>query len=277
MTLAVYLNKAMASLRPVGPTPPEDLFFMAYRAINVRSDGPGQPADGVDEPQLRARLQQLEALCRDLLVASVDLKLPQALLHRLWAVSGHGDVPQAFAVDLPPVGSTTPAPPAPGAMPAVAPISLDLAPIDSAARPGQRPARAEGGELRPFEVEKTVLVVDDDEMMLDVLLRILQRENFRLVTARSGADAVATLAEVDGTLDLLITDYAMPGMHGRELADRVRQRCPAVRVLYETGFSDKLFENRAELEEGAAFLEKPFTARGLREAARLALFGTINP
>ena len=50
-----------------------------------------------------------------------------------------------------------------------------------------------------------------------------------------------------------------------------------MKVLYQTGFSDMLFENRVELEEGAAFLEKPFTARGLREAARLVLFGSINP
>ena len=70
---------------------------------------------------------------------------------------------------------------------------------------------------------------------------------------------------------------AMPDMQGRELADHVRQRFPAVKVLYQTGFSDMLFENRVELEEGAAFLEKPFTARGLREAARLMLFGSINP
>ena len=47
--------------------------------------------------------------------------------------------------------------------------------------------------------------------------------------------------------------------------------------IYQTGFSDMLFENRVELEDGAAFLEKPFTARGLREAVRLVLFGSINP
>jgi len=61
------------------------------------------------------------------------------------------------------------------------------------------------------------------------------------------------------------------------VAQHVRRRFPAVKVLYQTGFSDRLFENRSELEEGAAFLEKPFTARGLREAARLVLFGSINP
>ena len=95
--------------------------------------------------------------------------------------------------------------------------------------------------------------------------------------ASGGPEIIAKLAEHAGQVDLLVTDYAMPDMQGRELAEHVRQRFPAVKVLYQTGFSDMLFENRAELEEGAAFLEKPFTARGLREAARLVLFGSINP
>jgi len=74
-----------------------------------------------------------------------------------------------------------------------------------------------------------------------------------------------------------VTDFAMPGMKGHDLADRFRDRFPEIRVLYQTGFSDMLFEDRMELEDGAAFLEKPFTARGLREAARMVLFGQINP
>ena len=114
-------------------------------------------------------------------------------------------------------------------------------------------------------------------MMLDVLARILQRENFDLLMASGGPEIIQKLAEYSGHVDLLVTDYAMPDMQGRELADHVRQRFPAVKVLYQTGFSDMLFEDRVELEEGAAFLEKPFTARGLREAARLVLFGSINP
>lgn len=69
----------------------------------------------------------------------------------------------------------------------------------------------------------------------------------------------------------------MPQMKGRELADRMRARYNNLKVLYQTGFSDMLFENRMELEEGAAFVEKPFTARGLREAARFSLFGEMNP
>ncbi len=114
-------------------------------------------------------------------------------------------------------------------------------------------------------------------MMLDVLSRILQRENFELLLASSGPEIIQKLSEHTGDVDLLVTDYAMPDMQGRELAEHVRQRFPAIKVLYQTGFSDMLFEDRMELEEGATFLEKPFTARGLREAARLVLFGSINP
>ena len=132
-------------------------------------------------------------------------------------------------------------------------------------------------ELKPIGTKKTVVVVDDDPMMLDVLSRILQRENYELLMAAGGPEIIEKLADHQGDVDLLVTDYAMPDMQGRELADHVRQRFPAVKVLYQTGFSDMLFEDRVELEEGAAFLEKPFTARGLREAARLVLFGSINP
>ena len=107
--------------------------------------------------------------------------------------------------------------------------------------------------------------------------RILQRENYELVMAGGGPEIMKSSQVHSGHVDLLVTDYAMPDMQGRELAERIRQRFPLVKVLYQTGFSDMLFENRVELEDGAAFVEKPFTARGLREAARLVLFGSINP
>ena len=132
-------------------------------------------------------------------------------------------------------------------------------------------------ELKPLPTRRVVMVVDDDPMMLDVLGRILQRENYELVTCTSGPDALQRAEIHEGAIDLLITDYAMPDMKGRELAEKMRDRYQDMRVLYQTGFSDLLFENRMELEEGSAFLEKPFTARGLREAARFMLFGAINP
>ena len=244
------------------------------------------------EDELKARIRELESLCTDVLVAGVDIGLPQHLLNKLWAAVGHGELPHAFNIDLPPVpprpkeaaapqkvvvsdAFTKDAPAAKREPMEIPDIPLTTNPLtakDDSTRP--RPPQA---ELKPFTVKKTVCVVDDDPMMLDVLGRILQRENFDLLMASGGPEIMEKLAAHSGGVDLLVTDYAMPDMQGRELADHVRQRFPAVKVLYQTGFSDMLFENRAELEEGAAFLEKPFTARGLREAARLVLFGAINP
>ena len=217
-----------------------------------------------DQEQLLARICELEALCTEVLVAGVDLGLPQPLLNQLWGAVGHGELPHAFNVDLPP---------APGPIPDI-PFSSN--PLLSRGKDDSRPKPSQA-ELKPIGAKKTVAVVDDDPMMLDVLSRILQRENFELLIASGGAEIIQKLSEHPGALDLLVTDYAMPHMQGRELADQVRQWFPSVKVLYQTGFSDMLFDNRVELEEGAAFIEKPFTARGLREAARMILFGSVNP
>jgi CheY-like chemotaxis protein len=268
-------------------------FFGGHDGAGARVWSAGKfVANHPDEEKLRARIKELESLCTDVLVAGVDMGLPQHLLNQLWAAVGHGELPHAYHVDLPP------APPRPieappqnkvvsseqfkdaAALPRGEPIEIPDIPLTSnpltTVKDDSRPKPPQA-ELKPISVKKTVCVVDDDPMMLDVLTRILQRENFELLMASGGPEMVRKLADYAGSVDLLVTDYAMPDMQGRELADHVRQRFPAVKVLYQTGFSDMLFENRFELEEGAAFLEKPFTARGLREAARLVLFGSINP
>jgi DNA-binding response OmpR family regulator len=132
-------------------------------------------------------------------------------------------------------------------------------------------------DLPDLPERKTVMVVEDDPAMLDLIMKILSTENYDLVSADSG-DAALEVVERDSVApDLLVTDLMMPGMIGSELATAMRLRQPALKVLYETGFTDTLFEARKELEPGAAFVEKPFSARGLLEAARLALFGTMNP
>jgi CheY-like chemotaxis protein len=223
-----------------------------------------------DAAVLRARVQELETLCAEVYVAAVDLGLPQPLLNRLWTVGAQGSTPHTWAIDMP--LRATPAVAKPGPLPIP-----DIKLTDRPAREGDTRLRPAGPELKPVAARRRVMVVDDDPMMMEVLVRILQRENFELITAFSGPEALQK-ANADSTpIDLLITDYAMPEMKGHELAERMRARYPEVRVLYQTGFSDMLFENKSELEDNAAFLEKPFTARGLREAARFILFGAINP
>lgn len=260
-------------------------FFGGQDGAGSRVWSAGKLVTDQDQEKLRARIRELESLCTDVLVAGVDLGIPQHLLNQLWAAVGHGEMPHAFSVDLPPAPPRpveAPAQPEPTVVSAarrdvmeIPDIPLSTNPLTTADDPSRpKPPQA---ELKPLAVKKTVCVVDDDPMMLDVLARILQRENYELLMASGGAEIMRKLAEHQGEVDLLVTDYAMPDMQGRELADRVREKFPAVKVLYQTGFSDMLFENRVELEEGESFLEKPFTARGLREAARLVLFGSINP
>jgi CheY-like chemotaxis protein len=232
---------------------------------------PEAPQRAASEPDvLRARIQELETLCAEVYLAAVELGLPQPLLNRLWTVAARGSTPQGWAVEMP---SRPPDAPRRGDQLPLPDIRL----TDRPERSDTGRPRAETPDLKPLAKRQRVLVVDDDPMMLDVLVRILQRENFELVTASSGPEALRKIAASAAAPDLLITDFAMPDMRGHELAARVRARFPGLRVLYQTGFSDMLFENRVELEDNSAFIEKPFTARGLREAARFVLFGTINP
>lgn len=130
--------------------------------------------------------------------------------------------------------------------------------------------------LTPITARKTVLVVEDEPMMLEMVLMILRDENYEVVSTDKPQAAVA-LVESGLVPDLLITDVVMPGLSGVELAARIRAQAPELPVLYSTGFCETLFGDRSELEARSAYVEKPFTPRGLQEAARLALFGTFNP
>jgi CheY-like chemotaxis protein len=124
---------------------------------------------------------------------------------------------------------------------------------------------------------KTVLVVDDDPQVLRIVMRALEHENYDLSCAESGPIALQRVHDLGRPIDLLITDYVMPRMNGRELVLELWHRNHSLKALSITGFSDLLFEQRIALESFAAFIEKPFSARGLIEAARLALFGCISP
>ncbi|OFW46054.1 MAG: hypothetical protein A3J29_19025 [Acidobacteria bacterium RIFCSPLOWO2_12_FULL_67_14b] len=222
---------------------------------------------------LHQRVHELETLCAEVYVAGIVLGLPQALLDRLWSVGAEGNLPAAFCLEPAPERER------PGSIrtPATASLPMpDLARLDRLlAEVPTADGRGEAdGRFNPLP-RKRVLVVDDDPFMVEVLLRILKRENLDVLVAGSGPEAIERSA--GQALDLLITDFHMPAMTGAELADRIRQRLPDLRVLYQTGFSDQLFEERVELAEGEAFLEKPFSSIGLREAVRLVLFDRINP
>jgi CheY-like chemotaxis protein len=120
-----------------------------------------------------------------------------------------------------------------------------------------------------------ILIVDDEPVVVEFVERVLQSAGYRTMTATSGDDALKLCTE-QGMPDLLVTDMKMPRMEGDELATKLRQRDPDLKVLYLTGFADLLFKNKELLWDGEAYLEKPCTIGGLLEAVSLLLSGQLS-
>ena len=120
-----------------------------------------------------------------------------------------------------------------------------------------------------------VLVVDDEEPIRQMERRILEKDGYRVIEAPSGLEGVAML-EDGKALDLLIADLDMPEIGGEEMVRRIRAARPDLKVLYVTAHIDRLLDVRQMLWEGEAFLDKPFTAKGLLEAVSLLLYGTLS-
>jgi two-component system, cell cycle sensor histidine kinase and response regulator CckA len=120
-----------------------------------------------------------------------------------------------------------------------------------------------------------ILIVDDEPVVVEFAQRVLRSAGYRTMTATSGDEALKLCTE-QGMPDVLVTDMKMPRMEGDELATRLRQREPDLKVLYLTGFADLLFKNKELLWDGEAYLEKPCTIGGLLEAVSLLLSGQIS-
>jgi two-component system, cell cycle sensor histidine kinase and response regulator CckA len=135
-------------------------------------------------------------------------------------------------------------------------------------------------KLHSFAPRRTnpirVLVVDDEPQICEFVSRVLDDAGYQVTTAGDGPGAIALVAE-RGAPDLLLTDFMMPQMNGDELAARLRQSLPDLKVLYLTGYSQALFDNRALLWEGEAFLEKPCSPAELLEGVSMILFNRTAP
>jgi signal transduction histidine kinase/ActR/RegA family two-component response regulator len=104
----------------------------------------------------------------------------------------------------------------------------------------------------------TVLVVEDEEQVRAMTVDALRELGYGVVQAENGDAALLELAALP-QVDLLFTDIVMPGMNGRELADRVREERPATRILFTTGYTRNAVVHNGMLDAGVAFLAKPFT------------------
>jgi PAS domain S-box-containing protein len=127
-----------------------------------------------------------------------------------------------------------------------------LAPVDGE---NVQPAGAEpGGE--------TILLVEDEPLVRELSRDMLERQGYRVVLASDAKEAERMSANA-GSFDLLITDAVMPGITGVELARRIRASHPGLKVLFISGYTNEPAERDETGGEGAAFLQKPFSADSL--------------
>ena len=122
----------------------------------------------------------------------------------------------------------------------------------------------------------SVLVVDDEELVRKFVERVLREAGYKTATASDGPEALTAAAGPE-EFDILVTDVMMPQMTGDELARRIRVAAPDIKVLYLTGFSDRLFKEKVTLWADEAFLDKPCSVKGLLQAVSLLLFGHCEP
>ncbi|MGB7219144.1 MAG: response regulator [Vicinamibacterales bacterium] len=120
-----------------------------------------------------------------------------------------------------------------------------------------------------------VLVVDDEDSVVRLASRALRMEGYRVLEASGGIEAIKVL-DAGTPIDLLLTDINMPDIKGHEVARRFRLARPDLKVLYLSGFVDVLFAERPILWEDEAFLDKPFTIKGLLEAVSLLTSGHLQ-
>ena len=110
------------------------------------------------------------------------------------------------------------------------------------------------------ETLKTILVVDDDESVLELVVAILEQANFQVLAANSGPDALRVAEKTEGKIDLLLSDVDMPEMSGPDLGETLKKTRLDLRVMLMSGGADG---NLLVLNYGWAFLQKPFVAMRL--------------
>ena len=124
-----------------------------------------------------------------------------------------------------------------------------------------------------LEGPRTVLVVDDQDVVRTIVGLALRREGHAVLEAASADQALRLAAAHPGPIDLLVADVGMPGVSGRELVGRLASSRPGLRVLYCSGQDRRTLQERGALAPGDALLEKPFRIGSLLDKVREALGG----
>jgi PAS domain S-box-containing protein len=124
------------------------------------------------------------------------------------------------------------------------------------------------GLPRPDHGQETILLVEDETNLRQLARQYLETQGYKILEAADGAAALQIVDGHRGTIDLLLTDVIMPGMNGRELAARIADLLPSVRVLYMSGYTENAIGHDGNLDAGINLLQKPFSLPALKDRVR---------
>ena len=121
---------------------------------------------------------------------------------------------------------------------------------------------------------ETLLLVEDETNLRYLARQFLEKQGYRVIEAADGAVAMQIAVAHEGVIHLLLTDVIMPGMNGRELAQRISEIRPNTKVLYMSGYTENVIGHNGTLDAGVRLLQKPFTLRELKSKVREVLDST---
>ncbi|MES2504111.1 MAG: ATP-binding protein [Myxococcota bacterium] len=130
-------------------------------------------------------------------------------------------------------------------------------------------AEAESGKLDDLRGKETILVVEDEADLLDIVSKTLRSHGYNILPASSAK--LAMELTLDRPVDLLLTDVVMPEIGGAELADTMHKQWHNLKVLFMSGYTDDAVLKHGVQSSEVAFLQKPFSARGLLQKVRETL------
>jgi two-component system, cell cycle sensor histidine kinase and response regulator CckA len=131
-----------------------------------------------------------------------------------------------------------------------------------------------GGKLvdsAPARGDELVLLVEDDPSVRELSTTFLRRQGYRVVVSQNGSEALAYAEKNHGPIDILLTDVVLPGMNGRELAERIRLLHPETAVLFASGYTEDTILRTGVMSDRFHFITKPYSLQAIAHKVREVL------
>lgn len=112
-------------------------------------------------------------------------------------------------------------------------------------------------------MKQTILLVEDEEMVRELMCEVLEMDGYEVLSCAHPEEGIEVCRRHAGQIDLLLTDVVMPGMNGREMANRILDILPALRVVFMSGYTEHALLHNGQVDPHLEYLQKPFSLQTL--------------